>query len=143
MRPTLLIAEGDAGLRAVYQRFLSERGYDVQTASDGLDCLEKLRRVRPVVLVLDRELRWGGGDGVLAWLREEHAACKIPVVLTATVGSAPDVAADIRPPVVRFLFKPFALATLLASVRGVVAARGHEEPYQPNRVADRPDSSLG
>jgi hypothetical protein len=44
----------------------------VETASDGLDCLKKLRRATPAALVLDLKLHWGGGDGVLAWLREDR-----------------------------------------------------------------------
>jgi DNA-binding NtrC family response regulator len=135
MKQTVLIAEGDAELCAVYQRFLSERGYEVETASDGLDCLEKLRRVTPAVLVLDRELRWGGSDGVLAWLREESAPAPsgVPVVLTATAGSSPDAAEDIEPPVVKLLAKPFALTALLQSVRAAVAKKGRGEPFNKGR----------
>jgi CheY-like chemotaxis protein len=43
-------------LRDAYRRFLTGLGYDVETAADGLDCLEKLRRLAPAVCVLDREL---------------------------------------------------------------------------------------
>jgi DNA-binding response OmpR family regulator len=135
MKPNLLIADGDAELRAVYQRFLSERGYQVATASDGLDCLEKLRRLSPAVLVLDLELRWGGGDGVLARLREESATSRVPVVLTATAGNPLDVAKVIKPPVVKFLPKPFALTALLESVRAAVAKKGREEPINGNGAA--------
>jgi DNA-binding response OmpR family regulator len=86
MKPTLLFAESDAELRDAYRQFLTGRGYDGETAADGLDCLEKLRRVTPAVLVLDRGLRWGGADGVLAWLREQSATSEVSVVLTATAG---------------------------------------------------------
>jgi CheY-like chemotaxis protein len=89
MKPTLVIAESDAELRGAYWRFLTGRGYHVETADDGLDCLEKLRRLAPVVLVLDRELRWGGVDGVLACLREESAGSGVSVVLTTTAGNPP------------------------------------------------------
>ena len=132
MRPTLLIAESDAELRAIYQRFLSERGYDVDTVSDGLDCLEKLRRLNPAALVLDLELRWGGGDGVLAWLREDGIRFGLPVILTATAGYAQPVADSIQPPVVEYLPKPFGLTALLKGVRTAVAKRGREEPFNPN-----------
>jgi DNA-binding response OmpR family regulator len=132
MKPTLLVADGDAALCAAYQRFLGERGYEVEIASDGLDCVKKLGRVRPAVLVLDLELHWGGGDGVLAWLREEGAAAGVPVVLTAAASDSPMVA-NFEPPVVTFLPKPFALTTLLESVRAA-ADKGHEEPSNRNRV---------
>ena len=89
MKSILLIAESDAELRDAYRTFLTGRGYDVETATDGLDCLEKLRRLTPAVCVLARELRWGGADGVLACLREESAGSGVSVVLTTTAGNPP------------------------------------------------------
>src|SRR5262249_29864893 len=107
MRQRLLIAESDAELCNIYQKFLAKCGFDVETASDGLNCLEKLRQVMPEVLVLDRELSWGGGDGVLAWLREQNSATSAAVILTATAGHARDGLEDLEPPVAKLLAKPF------------------------------------
>jgi len=128
MKPTVLIADGDADLCDIYRSFLSDRGFAVETASNGLDCLAKLRQLSPPVLVLDRELRWGGADGVLAWLREERFQSVVAVVLTATVDVSPESANNIELPVVRFLAKPFALPALLESVRAAVAEKKQEEP---------------
>jgi DNA-binding response OmpR family regulator len=119
MKQTLLIADGDAELCDLYQRFLTDRGYEVETSSDGLDCLRMLHQMTPAALVLDLELRWGGGDGVLAWLREDGLMPGIPVILTATAGYAQDFAEFIEPPVVAYLPKPFALTALLECVRSV------------------------
>jgi DNA-binding response OmpR family regulator len=132
MNPTLLITVADAALRDLYQRFLSEFGYEVETASDGLDCVEKLRRLMPSVLVLDRELRWGGGDGVLAWLRERGSPFGVRVVLTTTDRFPPDPAEVLRPPVVKLLSRPFSLMALLETVRAAVACRGREESFERN-----------
>ena len=134
MKQTLLIADGDAELCDLYQRFLAERGYQVETSSDGLDCLRKLRQRTPAVLILDLELHWGGGDGVLAWLREENPMHGIPVIVTATAGCPEDLAEFIEPPVVRFLPKPFALTALLASVHSAIATNLQREQSNPNRV---------
>jgi two-component system phosphate regulon response regulator PhoB len=120
-KPTLLIAEGEPELCEIYQRFITERGYDLETASDGLDCLAKLRRTLPAAVVLDLELQWGGGNGVLGWLREEKATSGVPVILTATAAYPLDSVRDIEPPVVGFLHKPFSLTALLESVRSAVA----------------------
>jgi DNA-binding response OmpR family regulator len=143
MKPTLLIAESDAELRDAYRRFLAARGYDVETAADGLDCLEKLRRLAPAVCVLDRELPWGGADGVLALLREERATPGVAVVLTATAGHPADAAADVKPPVVQVLPKPFMLTALLESVRGLMARRGREEPFHANHASTSPEYFIG
>jgi CheY-like chemotaxis protein len=80
-KPMLLIAEDNAEPRDIYRTYLSWHGYVVQTASDGLDCLNKLSQAMPVVLVLNQELRWGGSDGVLACLREESTATGYPSFL--------------------------------------------------------------
>jgi DNA-binding NtrC family response regulator len=135
MKTSLLLAEGDAELCEDYQRFLRECGYEVETASDGLDCLAKLRRGLPGVLVLDWELRWGGGDGVLAWLREQSPASELPVVLMSTGGYSTDVALEIKPPVVKFLPKPFTLSALLETVRDAVLKKGRDEPLYAYRAA--------
>jgi DNA-binding response OmpR family regulator len=120
MNQTLLIAGGDAELCNAYLRFFACQGFDLGTASDGLDCVEKLRRATPAVLVLALELRWGGGDGVLAWLREQRAEPGVPVIRTYTAGNPPHLAAFTEPPGLDHLCKPFELTALLERVRSAV-----------------------
>ncbi len=135
MKPTLLVADDDVELCADFRRFLGARGYEVETAADGLDCLAKLRQTRPALLVLDLELLWGGGDGVLAWLREEHFLAGLPVILTATTGCISRAAETLRPPVVKFLPKPFTLSALLETVRAAIAGTTRGEPLYRNHAA--------
>jgi DNA-binding response OmpR family regulator len=134
MKPTLLVVDGDAELCDLYQRYFHWYGYEVETARDGLACLQKLRQVKPMALVLDRDLRWGGADGVLAWLREDRALSEFPVLLTATADPLADVKEDVQPPVVTLLLKPFALSALLEAVRNAVANKGPEGAFNPNRA---------
>ncbi len=146
MKQTLLIAEGDAELGDIFRRFLARRGFAVETAGDGLDCLDKLRLHQPAVLVLDQELRWGGGDGVLAWLREEGPRTGVAVILTTTAGSPANGPETPEPPVVKVLTKPFALTDLLESVRGVIGQAAPEETGTPNaddlRLAEQVERAL-
>lgn len=117
--PTVLVADGDGELREIFVDFLTSRGMQVETAGDGLECVAKVRDNVPDLIILDAELLWGGGDGVLDWLRYEWPGAPIPVILTATARIAP----VIEPPIVAFLPKPFALAPLLEKVRDAMAAR--------------------
>ena len=67
----LLVATGDSRSSTSLRVYFVQRGgYRVQTASDGLECLGKLRQYLPSLLILDMSLLWGGGDGVLARLRD-------------------------------------------------------------------------
>ena len=133
MKQRLLIADRDAELCEVLRRFLTERGYEVETSTDGLDCLAKLRQVTPAVLVLDLELLWGGGDGVLAWLREEPQFLPSRVVLTSAEASAHILDSLASPPVVKTLTKPFPLSALLEGPALVAS----DEPKHPSNGGQR------
>src|SRR5436190_13448727 len=100
MKPNLLITDGNAEQCEVYAQFLTEHGYKVESSSDGLACLKKLRQAIPAALVLDLELHWGGGDGVLEWMRHEGSTYKIPVIITTTAGNPQEFSEFIEPPVV-------------------------------------------
>src|SRR5947209_6472565 len=85
MRPgRVLIAAPEETLLASYRDFLSQDGFEVATARDGLACVAQLREFRPAVLVLDPALPWGWGDGVLARMREEADIPTVPVILLFT-----------------------------------------------------------
>jgi len=140
MKQRLLIADSDAELCDLYGRFLTERGYEVETSSNGLDCLASLRQVMPEVLVLDLELLWGGGDGVLALLQQVSPTHGIAVILTATAGYPKNFAEFIEPTIMDSLLKPFTLTALLEKVRSAVAKNERRDASSQNRV--QADSAL-
>lgn len=80
MKTQLLLCESNPGCLARTREFLTRRGFDVCVASNGLECMELLREVRPDVVVLDWEMPWGGGDGVLALLQDE---LRLPPVIVS------------------------------------------------------------
>lgn len=81
----VLIADPDKSLLVMYRQVLSKDGFDVGTAPTGLECIARLREGIPDVLVLDPQVPWGGGDGVLAMMAEMPELASVPVmVLTAS-----------------------------------------------------------
>lgn len=140
MKPTVLIAENDAETRELFRGYLRQGGFDVETASNGVDCLSKLRRRTPAVLVLDWELSWGGGDGVLAWLRDERPDRATAVILLRDLAWPSEIGRPAGPSsIAESLHKPFKLKALLESVR-IAARRSRAAARQAdrNRLADRP-----
>lgn len=129
MTTGLLIAESDPELRGIYDRLSSVLGYNVETAADGVECWSKLRDRSPDALVLDVDILWGGGDGVLACLREDADSAEAPAVFV-TGDDAPDVLSRrLGVPPGRCFQKPYRLTAILDSVRAVVAAeREFETP---------------
>lgn len=121
MNTDLLIAEEDAELRELYDRLPFLAGCQVQTAADGLDCWNKLRARSPDVLLINLEIPWGGGDGVLARLRED--GIELPAVFVTGDESPEVLSRRTGVPVGRCFQKPFRLSTLLNSVGSAVAGR--------------------
>lgn len=144
MKPVLLIAESDTELCEMYAMFFAERGFETETAFDGLDCLNKLRRNRASVLLLDRGLVWGGADGVLAWLRQQTPMPEVSVVLTNGPNNPPAVPGHARPPVVASLTKPFKPDILFETVRTAFIEQRRKQPLVPiHATASGSDHKVG
>jgi len=111
------------------------RGCHIETASNGLECLTKLRQARPDVLVLDLNLPWGGGDGVLGWIREEQAGNILPVTILTGTPSLEENNHWLLPPVVRYLQKPFSLRTLLRAIEAVQDTNGWQHQVSADLAA--------
>jgi CheY-like chemotaxis protein len=133
MTPRILIADQDQQWLERTERFLSNCGYEVVIASDGLECLGKLRELTTDLLVLEREMPWGGGDGVIDLIRQdrdegtqlapvnedssgEDVVPDIPVILLTAGSSWLDRGIGDGPPVVACLRKPFRMGELLKHV---------------------------
>jgi DNA-binding NtrC family response regulator len=118
MHNRLLIADGDPELSDIYRHFFTHHGYEVETANGGVECLVKLRS-RPVThLILDLEIPGGGGEGVLACMREEFPAHYLPVVLMTSHPLLKEVGMEhVQHPVVACLQKPCLLDDLLECIQ--------------------------
>jgi len=91
MHIRVLIADSDRSLLNSYREFLGRDGFDVSTAADGLECLAKLREWEPDVLVVEVEMPWGGGAGVLDLMHDGAELPQVPVVALASRWSGASV----------------------------------------------------
>jgi DNA-binding response OmpR family regulator len=53
MKKKILFVDDDEGLRNLYEEELKEEGYEVITAKNGKEALQKLEREKPDLVVLD------------------------------------------------------------------------------------------
>ncbi len=80
----VLMADPDPSVAPVYREPLMREGFELATATSGLECVARLRERVPDVLVLEPQMPWGGGEGVLAIMDESLDLAMVPVmILTA------------------------------------------------------------
>jgi two-component system, response regulator FlrC len=65
----VMVVEDDATLRETLAELLEIWGYQAETASDGLDALEKMRSFRPRVVISDLQMPRMGGMQLLQAVR--------------------------------------------------------------------------
>ena len=122
MSVRVLIADPDQRLLARYRDFLSHHGFEVTTVADGLACLARLRSSPPDVLVLEADLPWGQGEGILALMEEEPDVPKVPVIVLSA-GTGPPGRGRALPGVAHFV-KPLGAWELAECIRRLRADAG-------------------
>lgn len=84
MAHKILFVDDERDLVRSAEIFLTEAGYEVVAAYDGMEALEKLDTVKPDLMVLDITMPRLNGWDVLRMMQQDAAKADIPVlVLTA------------------------------------------------------------
>ena len=88
----VLLVEDDRDIREILAETLELEGFEVVTASNGLEALEVIRGMpaRPAVILLDLMMPVLDGYGFLAERRKDSVLSSIPVaIVTASQGVDP------------------------------------------------------
>ena len=75
---TILFVDDDPAMREVVALILNEEGYDVSTASDGLDALAQMRSLTPDLIISDLHMPRMSGFEFLSVVRRRFPA--VPVI---------------------------------------------------------------
>ncbi|PYX14471.1 MAG: hypothetical protein DMG84_15220 [Acidobacteria bacterium] len=78
-----LVVDDSMLIRHTVCRFLEERGFSVESASNGQEALETLKRIRPDIIITDMQMpKMNGGEFITA-LKTHPVTANIPVVIVA------------------------------------------------------------
>jgi CheY-like chemotaxis protein len=78
-----LVVDDSMLIRHTVSRFLEERGFTVESAANGQEALDSVRRHAPDLVVTDMEMPKMSGSELITALRGQASTAKIPVVIVA------------------------------------------------------------
>jgi DNA-binding response OmpR family regulator len=87
----ILLIEDDKFLRTVLEKKLSSEGFEVVSAVDGDEALEKIISDKPDIILLDIILPKKSGFLVLENIKKDPEFKKIPVLIISNLGQEEDV----------------------------------------------------
>lgn len=134
----VLVADPDVCLANSYSRFLTERGFRSSMARSALDCVHRLRTEVPDLLILDPDLPWGGGGGVLSLMRQDHTVPLVPTLIHTWDKGVATFCDEVFP-VVRQVKKPLVLHQLEEEVYAMMERFA---PRPPLAAAGQPDTEI-
>ena len=113
----VLVVDDDDVIRQLITVNLELEGFEVATAVDGQDCLDKVVDVDPVVVTLDIMMPRLDGWEAASRLRADPRTADIKVVLLSARAQEADLQRGDRIGVDAYLTKPFDPDELIATVR--------------------------
>lgn len=83
MSLTALVVDDSMLIRHTVCRFLEQRGFAVESATNGQEALESLKRIHPDIIVTDMQMPKMSGSELITALKQQPSTANIPVVIVA------------------------------------------------------------
>jgi CheY-like chemotaxis protein len=122
----VLVVDDDDVIRQLITVNLELEGFDVVTAVDGQDALEKVKDAQPRVITLDVMMPRLDGWEAAARLRSDPDTAHIKVILLSARAQEADLQRGERIGVDAYLTKPFDPDELIDLVRRLMAEAGEQ-----------------
>jgi len=121
----ILVCDDERHIVRLIQVNLERQGYQVVTAYDGKEGLEKVRSEKPALCVLDVMMPYMDGFEVLKALRKDAATMDLPVIMLTAKAQDKDVFEGYHYGADMYLTKPFNPAELISFVKRIAQGGGN------------------
>lgn len=128
--PLILVVDDVADNVDILQMRLESQGYEVATAGDGVEALEKTRELLPDLVLLDIMMPRMDGIETVKRLKTDASLPFIPVILVTAKADATDVIAGLESGGDDYLTKPVDHASLSARVRAMLRIKALHDTVQ-------------
>ena len=127
----ILVVEDEESIRTLITLNLQAAGYTVEEAKDGTQALEKIKSVKPDLVLLDWMLPGLDGLDVLRSLKADPAFATLPVIMLTAKSEEHDIVLGLEMGAADYITKPFSNKVLVARIRAILR-RGDAAPPEEN-----------
>lgn len=118
----ILVVDDEESLRELAKAILEPENFEIITASDGAECLEKLKTLKPDLILLDMMMPGMSGRETCEKIRENPKTKGLKVIFL-TVAKFSEAGKDIlkKMNVSDYITKPFENADLVRRIKKVLS----------------------
>ena len=135
---TILVVDDDEAIRILLRRWLETDGFDIETATGGLDARKKLTQILPDAVCLDLHMPDVPGIAVLRDLKTSHE--HLPVVVVTTDSQPATIVDAMREGAFDYLTKPIDRTRLRTVLRN--ATERHQMSVRLGQLQRRAEDPL-
>lgn len=116
----VIVADDEKNIQKLLKVNLERAGFEVITASDGVEVLEILEKEKPDLIILDIEMPRMKGDVLLKKLKSEEKTKSIPVIMLTIRSSEEDIFKGWQQGADAYITKPFNPAEVVIMAEGIL-----------------------
>ena len=84
MPKVALVVDDSMLIRYALCRFLEERGFAVESATNGIEALDVVARIHPDLIVTDMQMRKMSGSELITALKSKPETADVPIIIVAS-----------------------------------------------------------
>lgn len=131
---TILVVDDEIDLLEMIQFQLQSKGFKVVTAQDGQEALDRLKTLKPHLIVLDMNMPKMGGVEFYKKICDNYGAPRYPVFVLTARANMEQLFKDLQ--VEGFMPKPFEIEHLIREIETIV----HKEASPGDKAQNAPAS---
>ncbi|MFH1615953.1 MAG: response regulator [Planctomycetota bacterium] len=116
----ILVVDDEKDLVVMISKALKYQGYEVITANDGQEGLEKAKTEKPDLIVLDLMLPKINGYKVCGLLKKDTRYAKVPIILFTAKANAEDIELGKQVGADAYITKPYERDALLSKIEELI-----------------------
>jgi two-component system alkaline phosphatase synthesis response regulator PhoP len=128
----IVVVEDEGDILEVLNYNLMREGYEVFSASDGVEGLRKIQQILPDLVLLDLMLPGIDGLEICRQMRSNDQTQSIPIIMVTAKGEESDVVLGLGIGADDYVAKPFSPKELIARVSAVLRRRTTNSHYNKN-----------